>query len=155
VPIQAGSSVTQLQRLAEILEAAAARLPDVTTKRLFGCQALYRTGAVFALVWKTGRIGVKLPLAARHQELMLLDGAEPWIAHAVMAQWVLVPERFHDDSRLLTKWLRIAYELAGKEASTKPRAKAGAKSKKAGSVTAKTSVNSRAKKKHVTSEKKI
>ena len=84
-------------------------------KRLFGCQALYRTGAVFALVWKTGRIGVKLPEPDRYQELMSTAGAESWVAHAVMAQWVLVPVRFHREPKSLFTWLKIAHGLSGRK----------------------------------------
>jgi hypothetical protein len=110
----------QLNRLEALLEAAAARLPDVTIRRLFGCRALYRTNAVFALVWKAGRIGVKLPVPARYQELMSLAGTAPWVAHAVMSHWVLVPKSFHEDSVLLRKWVKIAHGLAGGEPISEP-----------------------------------
>ncbi|MES0175381.1 TfoX/Sxy family protein [Mesorhizobium sp. M0006] len=113
----------QLQELEALMDAAAARLPHVIKKRLFGCQALYRERAVFALVWKTGRIGVKLPIPAQYHELMSKVGSEPWVAHAVMSQWVLVPKTFHSDPNLLFDWLKIAHGLADDEAATAVRTK--------------------------------
>lgn len=142
----------QLERLEALLEAAAARLPDVVIKRLFGCQALYRTSAVFALVWKTGRIGVKLPLPARHQELMSLPGADLWIAHTVMSHWVLVPRSFHSDRRLLFKWLKIAHGLAG-EAGAGPRARAAAKPKPAATASTRTSLKAKKAKSRVSASR--
>jgi hypothetical protein len=132
----------QRSRLEALLEAASLRLPNVVIKRLFGCQALYRTSAVFALVWKTGRIGVKLPLLARYQELMSLPGAEVWKAHAVMSHWVLVPESFHSDLGSLIKWLKIAHGLAGKAGAAPPK-KAAARPKPSGAASPKPKVKAK------------
>jgi TfoX/Sxy family transcriptional regulator of competence genes len=111
------------ERLDARLDAAAGRLDDVVAKRLFGCHALFRSKAVFALVWKTGRIAVKLPDPARHRELLQIEGAEPWVAHAVMAHWVLVPEDIQSNARQLAKWVTVAHELAGTSGPPGPKAK--------------------------------
>jgi hypothetical protein len=45
---------------------------------MFGCHVLWADGNVFALVWKHGRIGVKLPEENLYEKLMSSLGAEPW-----------------------------------------------------------------------------
>jgi hypothetical protein len=106
-----------LKALEALLDSASRHLADVSTKRLFGYHALYRADAVFALVWKSGRIGMKIADPKRHQELMAIAGAEPWIAHAVMTQWALGPEHFHENVRLKSKWLMTAHCLATEKTS--------------------------------------
>ena len=100
--------------LFSLLDEASAGLPHVTHKRLFSCDALWANDNIYALVWKTGRLGLKIPDAALFAELMAMPGAEPWMpgeGHA-MGHWVLLPETFHDDKDLLTEWTRRAHGLA-------------------------------------------
>ena len=101
-----------IQELESALNATAASLPKVTSKKMFGCFALWADGNVFALVWKHGRIGVKLPQATDYAKLMEQAGAEPWKAGPMtMAHWVLVPETFHSRPAELKKWAVKAHAL--------------------------------------------
>ena len=105
-----------LAYLFSLLDEASAGLPHVTHKRLFGCEALWANDNIYALVWKTGRLGLKIPDAALFAELMAMPGAEPWSPGSSdgkgMAHWVLLPESFHDDKDLLTEWTRHAHAFA-------------------------------------------
>lgn len=119
-----------LEGLLARLEEAANGLPGVTRKRMFGCDALFADGSIFGLVWKHGRIGVRLPQEELYSTLMDRKGAEPWKAgDMTMAHWVLVPEGFHDAPRELGDWVKWAHGLAlGAQRSTKAKT---AKPKKA------------------------
>lgn len=113
-----------ISELEEILNGATAGLTKVTSKKMFGCHALWADGNVFALVWKHGRIGVKLPDTAQYDSLMNAVGAEPWKAGPMkMAHWVLVPESFHAKKPELKKWASKAHELCSK-LEKKPKKKA-------------------------------
>jgi TfoX/Sxy family transcriptional regulator of competence genes len=113
--------------LEENLGIATKSLPDVTSKKMFGCHALWVKDNVFALVWKQGRIGFKLPNESQYNALMSSNGAEPWKAGPMkMAHWVLVPESFHCKPAELKKWAARAHELCAtleKPAKTKSKAK--------------------------------
>lgn len=99
--------------LLELLETATADLPDVQKKRMFGCDALFVRTEIFALVWKTGRIGVKLTDPADYLALLEQPGAEQWHAGSkAMSHWVLAPEELHDEPPALTPWVRRAYDQA-------------------------------------------
>jgi TfoX/Sxy family transcriptional regulator of competence genes len=115
--------------LEEILNKATANMDDVTSKKMFGCHAVWVRENVFALVWKHGRIGVKLPDEKSYQTLMATKGSDPWKAGPMtMAHWVLVPEKFHTDSTEFNKWARRAYDLCS--VLKKDKKKSGAKLKK-------------------------
>jgi TfoX/Sxy family transcriptional regulator of competence genes len=112
-----------IAELEEILNAATSRLPKVTGKKMFGCHALWADGNVFALIWKHGRIGVKLPAEDAYASLLGVSGAEPWKAGPMkMAHWVLVPESFHGKPAEIGKWAAKAHSLCSKLAK-KPAAK--------------------------------
>jgi len=103
---------TLLLELRSRLDHLTEDLPRVTVRRMFGCDAFLAGGAIFAMVWREGRIGLRLPdeLLA---ELRALPGADPWRHRdMVVRQWVLVPESFHDDSDGLAAWLRKAHAAA-------------------------------------------
>jgi len=86
-------------------------MEGVTSKKMFGCHATWVKDNVFALVWKQGRIGLKLPEEKSYEALMSLKGAEPWKAGPMkMSHWVLVPEKFHSDSTEFKKWIKKAYD---------------------------------------------
>lgn len=104
-----GKSIAELE---DLLNSAASGLTKVTSKKMFGCHALWAGENVFALVWKHGRIGVKLPGEGEYESLMNLSGAEPWKAGPMkMAHWVLVPEYFHTKPADLKKWVSKAHSL--------------------------------------------
>ena len=104
-----------IAELEVILNSATEGLSKISSKKMFGCHAIWADGNVFALVWKHGRIGVKLPEEARYEKLMSLSGAEPWKAGPMkMAHWVLVPESFHSKSAELKNWASQAHELCSK-----------------------------------------
>jgi TfoX/Sxy family transcriptional regulator of competence genes len=96
-----------------LLEDAAMPLPGVTRKKMFGCEALFAEGTIFALIWKEDRIGLKFPDPAAEAEARALPGSDPWQAgDKVMGRWVLVPEAFHDDPVTLARWVQRAHALA-------------------------------------------
>ena len=110
-----------LVELEDSINAAAAGLANVQGKKMFGCHALFANGNVFALVWKEGRLGVRLPDEETFNALMGLEGAAPWKAGAmVMSHWVLVPEALHDEEAALKRWVTKAHGLA---ISATPKAK--------------------------------
>ena len=79
---------------------------------MFGCDAFLAGGAIFAMVWREGRIGLLLPDDLL-PELRALPGADPWRHRdMVVRQWVLVPESFHDDTDGLAPWVRKAHAAA-------------------------------------------
>src|SRR5262245_45447222 len=95
-PAPTKSPAPNIAALEKLLNAATESLPSTSSKRMFGCHAIWVSGNVFALVWKHGRIGVKLPDEAAYRSLMALPGADPWKAGPMqMAHWVLVPDSFH------------------------------------------------------------
>jgi TfoX/Sxy family transcriptional regulator of competence genes len=124
----------QLDVLQGLLDGAAEGLSAVTTRRMFGCHALFANGTIFGLVWKTGRLGLKIPNDAMFQELIALPGADPWTAGTkTMSHWVLVPVGFHDDRALLEQWVRRAHGLAAvsaTQAASSPAASRRAKTPK-------------------------
>lgn len=122
--------------LNELIEDGTRGLKNISKRRMFGCDAYFVGDTIFALIWKTGRIGLKLTDAAAYDELMAIDGAEPWCVGAgkKMSSWVLVPEDFHDDTDALTAWARRSYQqqsgprpVAAKKTTAKKVAKVAAK----------------------------
>lgn len=128
--------------LNELVEDATRGRTDVVKKRMFGCDAYFAGDSIFALIWKTGRIGVKLSDPAAYDELMAIEGAEPWTpGSSKMSGWVLAPEEFHDDAEVLTPWVlracrtqaqarpakKAAKKIAAKKTAVKKTAKAAAR----------------------------
>jgi hypothetical protein len=123
------ASADKIAELEGALNGAAKSLPHVDGKKMFGCHALWAKGNVFALVWKEGRVGVKLPEAADYDALMGEEGAGPWKAGPMkMAHWVLVPPAM--DERALKKWVARAHELALLAPPKKPKPAAKKKAPK-------------------------
>lgn len=103
-----------LDALTKLVGKIAMKLPRVDQKKLFGCNGFFANGAMFALIWKTGRIGVKLKDAAAYGELRGTKGSDPWNAGPKeMANWVLVPASYREGTKALTRWVERAYRLAG------------------------------------------
>jgi len=127
----AKESIAELESL---LQSAAESLSEVSSKKMFGCHALWVKDNVFALVWKHGRIGFKLPDANSYAALLKTAGADPWKAGPMqMAHWVLVPETFHIKPSELKKWAGKAHAqcalLEKKPVKGKSKAKTKAKTK--------------------------
>lgn len=100
------------EKLEGLLNTAAKGLTKVSSRKMFGCYALWADENVFGLVWKHGRIGVKLPTEAAYDTLISAKGAEPWKAGPMkMAHWILVPETFHKKPADLKKWVKKAHGL--------------------------------------------
>jgi len=103
---------TLLLELRSQLDDLTSELPRVSVRRMFGCDAFLADGAIFAMVWREGRIGLRLP-DDQLPELRALPGADPWRHRdMVVRQWVLVPEAFHDDPDGLAPWVRKAHAAA-------------------------------------------
>lgn len=130
--------------LLESLETAARGLRLVTRKKLFGCEALFADGTMFALVWKTGRIALKLRDEGARRELTALPGTEPWSPSGgkTMGGWLLVPESFHDEDDDLRLWVHRAHAQALDAAGSPEKAprRASPVKKKAGATKSKRSV---------------
>jgi TfoX/Sxy family transcriptional regulator of competence genes len=102
-----------LEELRGLVVDAAGSLPRVEERKLFGCAAWFASDSIFALVWKHGRIGLKLPDEAAYRELMAVAGSAPWsIGPKIMGGWVLVPEDWHDDGERLRAWAKKAHAQA-------------------------------------------
>ncbi len=116
---------SELDWLRERLEAAIGPLAGVTRKKMFGCEAYFRDGTMFALVWKEGRLAVKLPDADSFAELSKVKGAEPWSpgGKMTMGSWLLVPATWNEDEDRLRPWVARAHA----EATPKPAKKLSAR----------------------------
>jgi len=103
---------SNLQELEDLLNNAATGLEKLGSRKMFGCYALWANENVFGLVWKHGRIGVKLPDEKSYRTLLDETGATPWKAGPMtMAHWVLVPEGYHSKPSELKKWIKLAHKL--------------------------------------------
>ena len=106
-------AVKEFPELKEALNRASKALPNVTWKKMFGCDAVFAKDVIFGLIWKTGRIGVKLPEDAEFNRLMDMKGSDPWKAGKMtMSHWVLVPESMHGKKAELGKWVTAAHALS-------------------------------------------
>jgi TfoX/Sxy family transcriptional regulator of competence genes len=135
---------TLLLELRSRLDDLTEDLPQVTVRRMFGCDAFLAGGAIFAMVWREGRIGLRLPDELL-PDLRALPGADPWRHRdMVVRQWVLVPQSFHDDSDGLAPWVHKAHAAAldrgpaSHRRTTRPRRKSAAAKKDAPSRKAST-----------------
>jgi TfoX/Sxy family transcriptional regulator of competence genes len=106
-------SVEEMTRLKATFDGAMAGLRDVEPKRLFGCDGYFVNGNIFGLVWKEGRLGLRLSDTSKQAEVLALPGAGPWKAGPmVMRHWVLLPPDWHRKPAVLKLWSRLAYDLA-------------------------------------------
>lgn len=100
-----------IAELEVVLGKSVSKINNVTSKKMFGCSAFWVNENVFALVWKHGRIGIKLPDEKSYEALLAQKGSEPWKAGPMkMAHWVLVPEKFHADQTELKRWVKKSSE---------------------------------------------
>lgn len=106
-------SPEEMTRLKATFDGAMAGLKDVEPKRLFGCDGYFVNGNIFGLVWKEGRLGLRLTDEEKQREVLELTGASAWKAGPmIMRHWVLVPPDWHKKPALLKQWARQAFELA-------------------------------------------
>ncbi len=113
----------------DLLKQAAATLPDVHQRKMFGWPALFSDRGIFAIVSESGRILVRLPDPAAFAELLAQPGAELWKMPAEQWQmtmeakpvkhWLYLPTDFQDDLQLLEQWVRRAYDLSLMQPPTK------------------------------------
>lgn len=117
------SSPTLLDHLLSLLQDHTAELEGVSRRKMFGCDAFFRDEAIFALVWKEGRIALRLTDPALFSELRGMPGTKPWNPSTVnMSGWLLVPEAFHEDEASLDTWVRRAWTCAGNAPPKKAKA---------------------------------
>jgi TfoX/Sxy family transcriptional regulator of competence genes len=103
---------------------AAEGLGGIGSRKMFGCQALFRDAQIFALVWQTGRLMLRLPDDAAFTELAALSGVEPWRIEmrgktVTMRHWLLLPEEWNDGGEDLVDWVRRAHAQAAASGKTK------------------------------------
>jgi TfoX/Sxy family transcriptional regulator of competence genes len=121
---QETAAPAKLDHLKALLDEASDYLPDVTSRKMFGCYTLFARASIYALVWDKngGRIGLKLRDKAVYEELLALPGAQPWFTGETrMGNWVLVPESFHQDKEVLFKWVELAHGYAIATPPKKPK----------------------------------
>jgi hypothetical protein len=107
------ASSMELTRLKAAWDGALAGLENVHPKRLFGCDAWFAGGNIFALVWKEGRLGLRLSDPELYAEAMGLPGAEAWVMdEGPVKHWVLLPQAWHEQTPTLRFWGRKAHALA-------------------------------------------
>lgn len=105
--------MASLSELRDLLEKSCEGLPEVSIRRMFGCDGYFARDTIFGLIWKTGRIGLRLPDPQAFQEAMSLQGSDPWTAGTrVMSQWVLLPESLYTEPANLRSWTVRAHALA-------------------------------------------
>ena len=106
-------SPEEMTRLKATFDGAMAGLKGVEPKMLFGCDGYFVNGNIFGLVWKEGRLGLRLTDAELQAEVLELAGANVWKAGPmIMRHWVLLPPAWHKKPALLKEWSKVAYELA-------------------------------------------
>ena len=117
MPSSAGSgrapAPEELTRLKAVFDGAMAGLDAVEPKQLFGCDGYFANGNIFGLVWKEGRLGLRLTDDADREELLALEGAGPWkVGPMTMKHWVLLPPLWHRQPAKLKQWARKAWASA-------------------------------------------
>lgn len=91
-------------------------LPLIEKKRMFGFEALWADGRIFALAWR-GRIALRIPDEKVAAKLAAISGAHGFSVEEGKTApagvgWINVPESFHDDPHELRRWAARAHALA-------------------------------------------
>ncbi|MCA2958775.1 MAG: TfoX/Sxy family protein [Silvanigrellales bacterium] len=88
--------------------------PGLVPKRMFGTDAWFVNGNIFAIIDTTPpRVGVKLTEAARFGAALKLKGAKPFApGDEPMRHWVVLPSTQCESEDALEPWLREAYLAA-------------------------------------------
>ncbi len=112
--------MADLELLRALVETAAEGLSAVRRRRIFGCDALFADAEVFALVWREGRIAVKLTDEKSFGELIDQTGAALWKpGGTAMAHWILLPPKMHEDKKTLRRWVHRAHAQATRSPTEK------------------------------------
>lgn len=102
-----------LMALRKSIQEASEDFQDITERRMFGCDAFFTAGQIYGLIWKEGRIGLRLPDPNLFAEAMSLEGSITWVAgNRTMSKWVLLPECIEKQNAEFRKWVKQAYLLA-------------------------------------------
>lgn len=122
--------------LKALLADLTAELPEVTERRMFGADALFANGIIFAIT-HDGRINLKFPDPKHFAQAQALEGAghfDPMGIGKTMTAWIAMPEELHDDVDGLRPWVEVAHQLAmstppkgAKKAKAAPKKKAAPK----------------------------
>jgi TfoX/Sxy family transcriptional regulator of competence genes len=127
------TDVRNLGELRDLLAQASQGLEGVAIRRMFGCDGFFAGAEIYGLIWKTGRIGLKLTDPAWFEKAMSQKGSVPWTAGTkTMSHWVLMPESLYGDAAALRSWVHEAHRLALTR-STNPAKPPRAKARKAAS----------------------
>lgn len=103
----------EVTQLTSVVEDITADWRGIKRRRMFGCNAFFRDGAIFALIWVTGRVGVKLTDASLYATAAALPGTEAWQAGGrTTRHWVLLPAAMNVAPEELRAWLRCAFDAA-------------------------------------------
>lgn len=100
--------------LKALIAELSAELPEVTERRMFGADAFFANGNIFAMA-HDGRVFVKLSDPARFAAAQAMPGCgkfDPMGTGKTMAGWVSMPEAMHDDIDALAPWIEDAHRLA-------------------------------------------
>jgi TfoX/Sxy family transcriptional regulator of competence genes len=119
-----------IEHLREQVQDAVRQLPGVERRKMLVSIGWMVNQRTFALVNRQARIVVRLAQESARQELLALDGAEPWQfgKRKPLRDWLLLPEAMHDDAEALQAWLKRAWTLA-REAGPKPKRRKAAVSR--------------------------
>ena len=106
----AGGGLVDVDELKSALKEALDGLSGVRWKRMFGCDAAFRDGNIFALVWKEGRLGLKFPQEQEFEERIGVSGSDRWAPGGRQTKhWVLLPESVAEDAAELRAWAGVAH----------------------------------------------
>ena len=106
----AGGGLVDVDELKSALKEALDGLSGVRWKRMFGCDAAFRDGNIFALVWKEGRLGLKFPQEQEFEARIGVSGSDRWAPGGRQTKhWVLLPESVAEDAAELRAWAGVAH----------------------------------------------
>lgn len=115
--------------LKELVAELSAELPEVTEKRMFGCDAFFANSNIYSIIWD-GRVLLRFPVEARFKAAQALEGSglfDPMGTGKTMRAWVAMPEEMSDDADALQPWLEEAHRLAMSQPPKKKAKKRKAK----------------------------
>jgi TfoX/Sxy family transcriptional regulator of competence genes len=110
--------------LKEQIQSALGPRRGLTWRRMFGCDAAFRDGLIFALVWtRDGRIAVKLTDGATFAELAAVPGVDPWAPGGKgLRGWLMMPPAWSENEDRIGPWLERAFAGALAHAAPPKRA---------------------------------
>ena len=100
--------------LKELVAELSAELPEVSERRMFGCDAFFANLNIYSLVWD-GRVLLRFPQEARFLAAQALEGSgmfDPMGTGKTMRGWVAMPDEMADEVDSLRPWLEEAHQHA-------------------------------------------